>query len=193
MEVYHDTKEFGRLAAMFANAGPLFRQSVTAALRRSGATMRKDIARGARSVSYLQGRVITRSIGRLQVRDGEASLRVAAKNQPGHKFRLSPNRITARKGRRSRDWQSPDVLKGPGLAPLNPRIPGFSRPFIAQIGSLKGYFVRDRASGELLMPAIASPQYFAAFDAVKGPVLKNAGDTFLKRLNHEIDYRLGLK
>lgn len=192
MEITFDGREFARLASLFANGDPIFRQSVKAALRRAGSGIRSGLSKGIRAKSYLRGKTVSSALGRLIVTNEEASVRVAARNQPAFKFKLSPNKITARKGVRSKNWQSPDVLKGPGLAPLNPRIAGFSKPFITKTKSgFKGMYVRERHTGRLAMPRIASPQYFSAFDAVKKPVMREAGETFLKRLNHEIDYRLG--
>lgn len=205
VELRFDGKEFERLEYWFRDGTPLFHQAVGASLRRTAQNMRKNIKKLSQTVSYLKPDVFNKAIGSVVFMAGgrgvtvfaksteemSASVNVKARNQPAFKFKLSPNRITARKGRRSTSWQSPDVLKGPGLAPLNPRIAGFSRPFIARIGGRKAMYVRERHSGRLSMPRIASPQYFAAFEAVQGPVMEQAGQTFLKRLSHEIDYRLG--
>lgn len=195
-----NTKEFARLEAMFRDGTPLFHQATGAALRRTAQNMRKNIRKLSRTVSYLKPAIFSKAIGSVVFIAGnrgvtvsamEASVKVAAPKQPAFRFKLAPNRVTARKGKRSTSWQSPNVLKGPGLTPLNPQIPGFSKPFIANVRGKKAMYARERGTGRLVMPRIASPQYFAVFEAVREPVMREAGETFLKRLNHEIDYRLG--
>lgn len=188
-----DSAEFGRLADAFRNSPEIFAKAVRAALRRTGANLRKNVRSGIKSVSYFKSGAIAQALGKLQLHDMEVELTVAGSQAAGHKFRMVPNRVTARKGMRSVNWPSPGVQIGPGEPVRHASKTGFSKPFIANVHGLKAMCWREKATGKLSMPTFASPQYFAAFDRVKDPVLNEAEKTFLARLEHEIDYRLGLK
>lgn len=192
--VFYDTKEFAKLQEAFKNSPDIFGKAVRAALRRAGASMRRGVRDKTRAVSYLRARAIASALGKLKVADNEAMFTVAGAQKFGHDFKLAPNRVTARKGTPSLNWPSPGVNIGPGEPLRYPRKAGFYKPFIARGKSgLKTMFWREKATGRLSMPPVAPPQYFAAFDRVQEPVLQEAEATFLKRLEHEIDYRLQLK
>lgn len=190
--VFYDTKEFAKLQEAFKNSPDIFGKAVRAALRRAGANMGKGVRDKTRAVSYLKMRAIVSALGKLKVFDNEAMFTIAGAKKYGHDFKLAPNRITARKGKPSIKWPSPGVNIGPGEPLRYPHKAGFSKPFIARYGE-KGLFWREKSTGKLSMPPIVSPQYFAMFDEVQEPVLNEAEKTFLKRLEHEVDYRLGLK
>lgn len=193
VHVYFDSHEIERLRGLITPE--LFNKARMGALKRVASNMRKNIRKYMRAASYLSGRDITQAIGRLVAHSGgeEYSIKIAGTSRAAHRFKMQPNRITARKGQRSRNWAAPAVAIGPGEAIRQPLRAGFSKPFIARTASgLKAMYLREKMSGRLEMPKIVSPQYFAAFDRVKEPVLNEAEATFLKRLEHEIDYRLGL-
>lgn len=194
LRIEFNNAELKRLHDFFASSSDMFNKARVAALSRTAGNMRKNIRKGLREVSYLAGRDLTSSIGKLVAASGgvEFSVTVRGSKKVAHKFRLRPNRITARKGKPSTSWQSPLVHIGPGEAPRQILEPGFSKAFIARTKNGRGLFLREKATGNLIMPKIVSPQYFAAFERVREPVLKDAKETFLKRLEHEIDYRLGL-
>lgn len=154
--------------------------------------MSKNIRKGIKEASYLKSSAIASALGKLKFTGNEASITVAGAKKAGHQFKMVPNRITARKGKRSIYWPSPGVNIGPGEPVRYPRKAGYYKPFIAQIQGLKAMYWREKTTGDLKMPTIVAPQYFAAFDKVKDPVLDEAAQAFLKRLTHEIDYRLGL-
>lgn len=156
--------------------------------------MRSNLGKKMRAVSYLKARELTGSIGRLETSQGgmEVSVKVSGHKKAAHKFKMSPNRITARKGQKSINWPSPGVSIGPGSGIKHPSYSGYSKPFIANINGVKAMYVRNKASGELAMPKLVSPQYFSVYEQVQIPVIEEAANTFKKRLEHEIDYRLGL-
>lgn len=190
--IFFDTAQFERLRNLLSP--DLFNKARVGALRRVAGNMRKNIRAGMRAASYLAGKDLTSAIGKLKAQAGgvEYSITVAGKKKAAHKFRMTPNRITARKGQRSVNWQSPGVAIGPGEDIRKPSESGFSKPFIAKTKKLRAMYIREKGTSELYFPKIVSPQYFAAFDRVKYPVLEEAEQTFMKRLEHEIDYRLGL-
>lgn len=190
--VYYDDKEFERLAKLCQNAPDLFNKAIRSALRRAGHHMRKTVRKGIKSVSYFNNRDIGYALSRLQFYGAEVSLTVFGAQAAGHHFKMVPNRITARKGKRSIYWKSPGVKIGPDEPVIHAKKEGFSKPFIAQTKNLKAMYWREKSTGDLRMPTFASPQYFAAFDRVQKPVLSSVGEIFLQRLIHEIDYRLGL-
>lgn len=194
IHVYFDSHEIERLRELISPE--LFNKARVAALKRVASNMRKNIRKHMRQASYLSGKDLTSAIGRLIAHAGgvEYSIKIAGQGKAAHKFRMQPNRITARKGQRSVNWASPAVAIGPGEQLRQPLKAGFSKPFIAKTkNGLKTMYLREKMSGRLEMPKIVSPQYFAAFDKVKEPVLSEAKATFIKRLEHEVDYRLGLK
>lgn len=191
--IFYDDKEFERLAKLCQNAPELFNKAIRSALRRAGHYMRKKVRQGIKSVSYFNNRDIGYALSRLQYYGAQVSLTVLGAQAAGHKFKMIPNRITARKGKRSIYWPSPGVKLGPDEPVRHASKAGFSKPFIMKTKSgLKAMYWREKETGDLKMPTFASPQYFAAFDRVQKPVLSTTGEIFLQRLVHEIDYRLGL-
>lgn len=192
--VCFDDREFQRLERLMRGCPDLFRKACKSAIRRAAQGMRAGLGRGIRQKTYLRGREVSGAIGAAQFTSGglEASVRVAGRKQQAHKFRLQPNRVTARKGSPSVSWPSPGVKPGPSEPLLNPGGGAYSKAFIAQRGGLKAMYLREKASGKLVMPTIASPQYYASFKDVHEPLLQKSGDVFIQRLEHEIDYRLGL-
>jgi len=194
IHVFYDDRELNRLSQVFKDSPEIFGQALRAALRRTGGNMRKNVRKGMKAASYLKSADIASAIGRLQLNGMEAALTVAGAMKAGHKFRMVPNRVTARKGKRSIYWPSPGVNIGPGEPLRYPRKAGYYKPFIAKTRSgLKAMYWREKGTNQLSMPTVAAPQYFAAFDRVKDPVLAEAETAFMRRLEHEIDYRLGLK
>lgn len=191
--IFIDDSDFERLSRLFAGAPALFKKAARTALRRAGGNMRKNIAQGMRGASYLKGRSLTGAIGKLKISDGEASVKVSGPKAAAHKFKMAPSRITARKGSRSVNWPSPGVSVGPGEPVKHLRVAGFSKPFIAKTKNApKVMLMREKGTGKLKPVRPASPQYFAAFDRVQQPALDEAARAFRTRLEHEIDYRLGL-
>lgn len=193
LQVKFDDGDFARLQSLFAQSPEIFGKAVRGALRRAGGNMRKEARLGIKGASFLKPSDIARALGRLQLTSEEAMFTVADARLAGHKFRLVPNRRTARKGVRSVNWPLTGVRIGPSEPIRYPQKAGFSKPFVAKVKGQKVYYWREKATGDLKSPPIVSPQYFAAFDRVKDPVMAEAEATFLKRLEHEIDYRLGLK
>lgn len=190
--VFIDDSQLNRLARLFQSSPELFQKAVRSTLRRVGSNMRKNVRKGVKGVSYLKSGDIASAFSRLKMNGMEVELTVAGSRKAAHKFHMVPNRITAKKGSRSVNWPSPGVKIGPGEPVKHPAKDGYSRPFIANVNGLKAMYWREKSSGKLKMPPVAAPQYFAAFDEVKNPVMSEAEQTFLKRLEHEIDYRLGL-
>lgn len=191
--VFIDDSQLDRMARLCQDSPQIFQQALKATLRRVGGNMRKNIRKGIKGESYLKSGVIGAAIGRLQIRGAEAKLTVAGSRLAGHKFRMIPDRVTARKGTRSVNWPSPGVKIGPQEPVRHASDPDYSKPFIIKTKSgLKAMFWRKKADNSLEMPGFAPPQYFAAFDRVQTPVMSEAERTFLQRLEHEIDYRLGL-
>lgn len=191
--IFVDGGEFDRLRESLKTCPDIFGKALRAALRRVGASMRKNIRKGVKGASYLKARDVASAIGKLRLESDEALVTVAGASLAGHKFRLVPNRVTARKGRRSIYWKVPLVKIGPDEKEIRPERDGFSKPFIARINGLKAMYWREKETGGIRMPPILPPQYFAAFDRVKDPVLSEAEKSFLRRLEREIDYRLSLK
>lgn len=191
--IFYNDKEFERLAKLCQSAPDLFNKAIRSSLRRVGRYMRKTVHQGIRSASYFNNRDIGYALGRLQYYGASVSLTVAGAQATGHKFKLVPNRITAQKGKRSIHWPSPGVKIGPDEPVRHASKEGFYKPFIAKMGEMKAMYWREKGTNQLKMPTFVSPQYFAAFDRVQKPVLSTCGDIFLQRLEHEIDYRLGLK
>lgn len=173
-----------------------FRNACWNAIKRTGGNVRKNLRRYLRAVSFLKSGEIASAIGKVRFANSnhavEAAVTVSGRNKVASNFKLVPNRITARKGKRSINWLSPGVLIGPNERIRKPALAGYSKPFIAKTKKLKAMYLRDESTGDLLMPEVASPQYFAAFDQVKDWVAEDAKETFQKRFEHEIDYRLGL-
>lgn len=191
--LFIDDSEFERLQGLLRSCPDLFRKACKAALKRVGGNMRRNIGKGMRGQSYLRGKEITGSIGRLQLSDDEAKVRVAGRKLPVHNFKLIPNRVTARKGKRSVSWPEPRYKLGPKLKPrYAKRDGGKSKGFIFP-GQYSGKLIMGQRLGKLLEVVYdVAPQYFAAFEEVKEPVMDEAQKTFMSRLEHEIDYRLGL-
>lgn len=191
--LFIDDSEFERLQGLLRSCPDLFRNACKAALKRVGGNMRRNIGKGMRAQSYLKGKEITGSIGRLQLSDDEAKVRVAGRKIPVHKFKLVPNRITARKGQRSVNWPEPKYKLGPKLkSRYGKRDNGESMGFIFR-GKYSGKLVMGQRLGKKIKTVYdVTPQYFAAFEEVKEPVMDEAQKTFMTRLEHEIDYRLGL-
>lgn len=201
IELRIEDGEFERLSNIFGRADPVFRQAVKAAVRRAGGNMRKNVGKGIRGASYLKGKDVSAAIGSLKFAEGglEAGLLVRSINLPAHAFRLLPRKITARKGVLSRKWKEPKFQISPRLKPIYAERHG---------GDSRGFVFRSKHGGNLVMGQRGlnkegeknvvktvrgvSVQYFAVFDEVKTPVLDEAEQTFLKRLNHELDYRLGV-
>lgn len=151
--IYIDDHEFAELAKRFDDGTGLFQKSVKAALRRAGSNMRKNLIKGIRGASYLKVRDITDAFDPLQVTDTEARVRVAGRLLPADRFKLVPNRITARKGIRSVNWPSPGVSIGPGEPMRHLEEAGFSKPFITKFkNGHKGMYWREKYSGKLKTP-----------------------------------------
>lgn len=166
--------------------------------------MRSHLTRLIRSESYLKAGSIRKSIvmygygyipgdgyaiGYQHEWDVVAGVHVSSNQLPYDDFKLVPNRITARKRLKSKDWPTPGYKIGPGepvrLAPL---MEGASRPFVTRIRGKKCMYYRKGV--ELLRARGISVQYFAAFDRVSKPVQDSAKDFFIKRLLHQAKYRL---
>lgn len=190
--IAYDDSEFEKLAKLCQGAPDLFNKAVRSALRRAGRYMRKKLRMGIKSASYFDNRAINYALKALQFHGASVSLTVYGAQAAGHKFRLVPNRITARKGKRSIYWPSPGVKIGPDEKVRRASDPAFYKPFIANMNGLKAMYWREKDGGRPKMPTFASPQYFAAFDRVQKPVLDTTGEIFLQRLAHEVYYRLGL-
>ena len=105
-------------------------------------------------------------------------------------FRLIPKRVTARRGRRSRDWPLSGYSTGPGEGIRTlPARGGRSAAFVIRSGGR--LVMLRRTSGGRLVRVYGYPvQYFAAFRAVHDPVERRAREMFEKRLRHEVRYRL---
>ena len=105
-------------------------------------------------------------------------------------FRLIPKRVTARRGRRSRDWPLSGYSTGPGEGIRTlPARGGRSAAFVIRSGGR--LVMLRRTSGGSLVRVYGYPvQYFAAFRAVHDPVERRAREMFEKRLRHEVRYRL---
>lgn len=195
--VFYDDSEFKQLAELCRSSPNLFRQACRAAIKRAGQGLRQNIRSGIRAQSFLSGKPLSSAISRLKFSEGgmEAGILVSSKPMPAHEFRLMPLRVTARKGKRSSSWPEPQYQLGPGLAPRRAsRSNGGSRGFIFR-GKNSGKLVLGQRLGEgrgkvKTVYGVAT-QYFAVFDEVKDPAMRNAGQTFMKRLEHEIDYRMG--
>lgn len=192
VHIFYDDRELARLSQAFRDAPEIFGQALRAALRRTGGNMRKNIRQGMKAASYLKSGAIASALGKLKLDGNEAMITVAGAKKAGHNFRMTPNRVTARKGKRSIYWPSPGVKIGPDEAVRHAGSDAYYKPFIAQMGGLKAMYWREKGTDKLSMPRFVSPQYFAVFDRVQKPVLSTAGEIFLQRLVHEIDYRLGL-
>ena len=120
-------------------------------------------------------------------------MRVSGKKIPLDRFRLKPRRITARKGKRSTQWQEPSYQIGP-----REKVKRWSEE-----GGRKGFIMRTRNGGLMLMERYGprrgkvwrlygiTPQYFAAFDVTKAAVMARARTVFPQRLRHELLHRLG--
>jgi len=162
--------------------------------KRAGTAMRTDVAKHVRAVSYLKAADIRGAMRPLRI-DSEGSgirawFNVGSKNLPADRFRLLPNRVTARKGRPSRAWPEPGFRIGP-YSPLMHARGGASRGFIANLNGKKLFTRASRKRGSLRREYGWSVQYFASFDRVKESATKRAMDVFEERLLHEVRRALG--
>lgn len=191
ISIFLEGGDFAKIESLCAKSPALFKKAANSALRKAGASMRRAISKNIRPATFLKGKEITGAISKLKLQAGEVNVVVSGRQKLARKFRLLPNRITAKKGMVSRNWPAPKVAIGPGII-KTPAYASYSKPFIAKINGLKAMYVREKGTGKIKQPKIVSPQYFAVFESVKEPILATAEQSFCKNLHHEIDYRLEL-
>lgn len=163
-------------------------------LSRTGARLASTVARAIKSETYLKSSDIRAALKKPLVKGSgsvmEVEVAVSSVQAPIDKFKLIPNRITARKGVRSSSWRGPSYKLGPKTPVQSPDADyGSSKPFVARLGG-KNRLLR-RYGKKLKRVYGYSVQYFAVFDSVEKPALEDARAFFEKRLAHEVDYRLG--
>lgn len=189
-----------RLLAGLDNGSKIVEQAMHSAFGRAGKTLRTYINRGVKRESYFKNHILQQAINKPELEAGAVNVLVNSRIMPAHYFRLFPNKITARKGKRSTSWKEPGFRVAPGL-----RVRYAER----SNDKSKGFIFHSKYSGRLVLGQRGwgkseknrkvirtvygtTVQYFAVFDEVAQPALEAGKETFEKRLLHEIDYRLGL-
>ena len=182
LELHVDTRELAAIARPLSAMRGQLEKAVQAAVRRTGVTLRTDVIRQTAQVTYLQRAKITTAVFKPLVRTTASEIRA--------EIRLIPKRVTARRGRRSRDWPLSGYSTGPGEGIRTlPARGGRSAAFVIRSGGR--LVMLRRTSGGRLVRVYGYPvQYFAAFRAVHDPVERRAREMFEKRLRHEVRYRL---
>lgn len=183
LELHVDTRELAAIARPLSAMRGQLEKAVQAAVRRTGVTLRTDVIRQTAQVTYLQRAKITTAVFKPLVRTTASEIRaeIGVRGKPFgmDAFRLIPKRVTARRGRRSRDWPLSGYSTGPGEG---------IRTLPARGGRSAAFVIR---SGGRLVRVYGYPvQYFAAFRAVHDPVERRTREMFEKRLRHEVRYRL---
>lgn len=179
--------------AILARLGhtPLIRKAISHAMKRAGINLRANVAREIAKEAYLKSGKIKRHISR-RSSDSAITIVVDSKRLAAHEYKLVPNRVTAKKRMRSRNWQPPGFRIGPREPVRVDATPGFSKPFnIKSAFSGKTEQVhRDLATGRLYPVMGPSVQYFTAFGRVRDEIMAQAQEMFEKRLRHSIEYML---
>ena len=194
LELHVDTRELAAIARPLSAMRGQLEKAVQAAVRRTGVTLRTDVIRQTAQVTYLQRAKITTAVFKPLVRTTASEIRaeIGVRGKPFgmDAFRLIPKRVTARRGRRSRDWPLSGYSTGPGEGIRTlPARGGRSAAFVIRSGGR--LVMLRRTSGGRLVRVYGYPvQYFAAFRAVHDPVERRAREMFEKRLCHEVRYRL---
>ena len=118
LELHVDTRELAAIARPLSAMRGQLEKAVQAAVRRTGVTLRTDVIRQTAQVTYLQRAKITTAVFKPLVRTTASEIRaeIGVRGKPFgmDAFRLIPKRVTARRGRRSRDWPLSGYSTGPG-------------------------------------------------------------------------------
>ncbi|MFR1533167.1 MAG: hypothetical protein ACLSTO_05670 [Bilophila wadsworthia] len=170
LELHVDTRELAAIARPLSAMRGQLEKAVQAAVRRTGVTLRTDVIRQTAQVTYLQRAKITTAVFKPLVRTTASEIRaeIGVRGKPFgmDAFRLIPKRVTARRGRRSRDWPlSGYSTDGRGIHTL-PARGGRSAAFVIRSGRLVMLrrTLRRKAGQVCGIRAI-----FAAFRAVHDP------------------------
>ena len=132
LELHVDTRELAAIARPLSAMRGQLEKAVQAAVRRTGVTLRTDVIRQTAQVTYLQRAKITTAVFKPLVRTTASEIRaeIGVRGKPFgmDAFRLIPKRVTARRGRRSRDWPLSGYSTGPGegIRTLPARAEGWS-------------------------------------------------------------------
>jgi hypothetical protein len=216
LSLYIDPKEYERALAPLKNFPKELRGALWNSVKRSLDTAKKEIASGIKEHSYLKRSLINDSISKPQmystrragnkVTTSEAitgAVRVASRVLPLDSFKLSPKKITARKGIRSRNWKLSGYRIGP-TEPVetHPGSPGYSPAFVIR-GRKRGLrmfqrklgsYYTDPDSGKRKQSVVRAMgytvQYFAAFDRNVAMIHIKTKERFLSVLEHEVAFRL---
>ncbi|MFI3270792.1 MAG: hypothetical protein R3Y11_01640 [Pseudomonadota bacterium] len=179
-------------------------------VKRSLTTLKKEVANEIKAVSYLEKGIINKAITKPQMyckntRGNKqwsndtimGSIRISTRPLLADKYKFIPNRITARKKRRSAQWSLSAFKWGPNeRARTRDETSQLSKGFIIRgQDSRKLRFVHRRKNSKkknnfyfATGPAV---QYFSTFKQVQKLGFSHAKERFEKTLAHEVEYRLG--
>lgn len=193
MDLKIDTRDLERVLLPLSGMGSEVNKALRAALQRTGSNMATNIARQIKQHSFLKSGEIRQALSKPLLAGSGGSLRVevrvASRPLPADHFRLTPRRVTARKGKRSINWPRAGFQIGPG-EPVR-RLDGgngLSKAFVARLAGR--LFLMQRRGRKLQRVFGYSVQYFAAFDATTTFVMRAARTMFEQRLRHEVQHRL---
>ena len=149
-------------------------------LKRTGVHMASQVSKAIKAESYLKSGDIRAALGKPLIKGDanyvEAEVRVSGKQSPIDKFKLLPNRATAKKGVRSEKWRGPSYRLGPSVPVITPGASGGSKPFVALARGKKRLM---RRFGKNLKIAYGySVQYFAVFERVRKASLDDSQEFF---------------
>lgn len=171
-----------------------------AAMRRTAVAAGEELRKQIKSVSFLKGGDLKGALAKPIIRESpkevEAEVRVSGKKIALDRFRLKPRRVTARKGKRSTQWQEPGYQLGPRekVKRWSEEGPYKRKSFIMRLINIDRLGLMERFGprrGKVRRVYGVTPQYFAAFDVTKAAVKARARAVFPQRLRHELLYRLG--
>lgn len=208
LEIAFLGSQYDNLMRMLGNVPKQMKGALREACKRAGGTLRSCASRELRGNTFVRTRQVGRAIGKLKIYQPDqylvrAIFRVSDKPLKAQDVKLFPaRRTTARKGKRSVTWPKTGFQVSSRL-PVKYASPGKyskgqSHPFIyfskkyndlavAQRGKKTGSHtpLYPQYTGQTIASILSDPIFF-------NEARNQAAKTFETRLEHEIDYRLGL-
>lgn len=185
MQLFVEMTDFGQILRPLKGLDKTTELAVNSALRRAGTAMRASLSKGIRRESFLKSGSIRGDIKKPVLDSGLVSVTVCGKMHGADSFKLIPDRITARKGMRSKDWPSAAFQVGPRV-PV--RRPAKAFVLMTKEGNKRMF---QRKEGKLERVKGVTSQYFSVFHQVQAPALERGREVFEKRLMREVQFRLG--
>lgn len=194
LELHMDTRELAAITRPLSALRGELEKAVLAAVRRTGTTLRTELIRQMGQTTYLERRRIAPAVFKplVRIRASEIRAEIGVRSKPFGMdvFRLAPRRITARRGRRSRNWPLSGYRLGPGEGVRTlPARGNRSAAFVIRSGG-RLVMLRRLPSGKLERVYGYPVPYFAAYRSVREQAERRGRDMFEQRLRHEVRYRL---